>query len=318
MQADMTRMFDLVGDIHGHADYLQALLLKLGYQPAGAGFHHPQRQLIMVGDLIDRGPGQKRVVEIARAMVASGDALVLMGNHEFNAICYALESPNGGYIRPHNDANTLQHQAFLDEFPFGSVEHADALRFFRQLPLWFENDSFRVVHACWHQASMDVLDGWLDERHCPLGDDIFRQYGDKSSVVYDLIETVLKGPEIRLPEGVCFYDKDNKARYRTRINWWKLHHGEAHAFAVEAGVLAGHDMSASYQQAQGFRYQQDKPVFFGHYWQRNFSAEALKGQNAFCLDYSVAKQGELVAARWHSSVDDIEWVSVKDALNGCP
>jgi len=49
------RSYDLVGDIHGYADELEALLTRMGYKPKGKGFTHPERILIFVGDLIDRG-----------------------------------------------------------------------------------------------------------------------------------------------------------------------------------------------------------------------------------------------------------------------
>jgi len=40
----------------------------------------------------------------------------------------------------------------------------------------------------------------------------------------------------------------------------------------------------------------DKPVFFGHYWLQG--VPELQTDNVCCLDYSVAKDGKLVAYRW--------------------
>ena len=50
--------YDIVGDIHGYATELEALLKELGYVRDGVdgAYRHPQRQAIFVGDLIDRGP----------------------------------------------------------------------------------------------------------------------------------------------------------------------------------------------------------------------------------------------------------------------
>ncbi|PRC51373.1 metallophosphatase, partial [Mycobacterium sp. ITM-2017-0098] len=72
---------------------------------------------IFVGDLIDRGTEQLRVLEVAKAMADAGTAQVVMGNHEFNAIAYATESPAGSakYLRPHTDKNDNQHRAFLEQ-----------------------------------------------------------------------------------------------------------------------------------------------------------------------------------------------------------
>ena len=53
------------------------------------------------------------------------------------------------------------------------------------------------------------------------------------------------------------------------------------------------------------------PVFIGHYWLR---AEVPKLQNpsVCCLDYSVAKGGQLVAYQWHKGevLSDANFISV--------
>ncbi|MEL6530754.1 MAG: polynucleotide kinase-phosphatase [Pseudomonadota bacterium] len=79
--------FDIIGDIHGCADELETLLVKLGYSiewkdgepevkaPAG-------RKAVFVGDLVDRGPRSPDVLRIAKNMVDSGIALAVVGNHD--------------------------------------------------------------------------------------------------------------------------------------------------------------------------------------------------------------------------------------------
>ena len=79
-------MYDLIGDIHGHADELKELLIKLGYGNQDGTWSHKSRMVVFLGDYIDRGPKQKESVEIVRGMVEAGHALAIMGNHEFNAI----------------------------------------------------------------------------------------------------------------------------------------------------------------------------------------------------------------------------------------
>jgi hypothetical protein len=59
--------YDLVGDIHGHADALHRPLSKLGNAGVEGVFRHPERRMIFVGDFIDRGPQQMEVPRIARA-----------------------------------------------------------------------------------------------------------------------------------------------------------------------------------------------------------------------------------------------------------
>jgi len=49
-------MFDFIGDIHGHADKLEALLQKLGYAKTNGYYAHPTRKVLFIGDYIDRDP----------------------------------------------------------------------------------------------------------------------------------------------------------------------------------------------------------------------------------------------------------------------
>ena len=80
-------MYDIIGDIHGHADKLIALLQKMDYQRVGSSWRHPDgRRLVFAGDYIDRGPGIEQVLQTVRACVDAGDADAIMGNHEFNAM----------------------------------------------------------------------------------------------------------------------------------------------------------------------------------------------------------------------------------------
>jgi len=51
-------LFDLIGDIHGHADELKELLSKLGYKNQNWTWSHKMRMPIFLGDYIDMGPKQ--------------------------------------------------------------------------------------------------------------------------------------------------------------------------------------------------------------------------------------------------------------------
>lgn len=75
----LTGPFDIIGDIHGCRSELDTLLGRLGYVDG----HHPEgRTAVFVGDLVDRGPDSPGVLRRVMAMVASGDALCVPGNHE--------------------------------------------------------------------------------------------------------------------------------------------------------------------------------------------------------------------------------------------
>ncbi|ESQ91533.1 metallophosphoesterase [Asticcacaulis sp. AC460] len=81
-----TGPFDIIGDVHGCFDELHALMLKLGYVVKGREPYcvsHPEgRQLILAGDLVDRGPKTPEVLRIVMDMVESGVAYCVNGNHD--------------------------------------------------------------------------------------------------------------------------------------------------------------------------------------------------------------------------------------------
>ena len=70
----MTLAVDVIGDVHGQFDKLTALLTHLGYRDGSGPWRHPDRIVVFVGDLIDRGPKQLATVELVRAMVDAGTA----------------------------------------------------------------------------------------------------------------------------------------------------------------------------------------------------------------------------------------------------
>ena len=81
---DDTGPFDIIGDIHGCATELEALLAALGYALGAEGVYaHPQgRRAFFVGDLADRGPRVVDTVNLVRRMVEGGTALAVPGNHD--------------------------------------------------------------------------------------------------------------------------------------------------------------------------------------------------------------------------------------------
>jgi len=76
-----TGPFDIIGDVHGCAEELNALLDRLGY--IGTPRRHVEgRKVVFLGDLVDRGPGIVEVLRTAMSMVRAGTALCVPGNHE--------------------------------------------------------------------------------------------------------------------------------------------------------------------------------------------------------------------------------------------
>jgi Calcineurin-like phosphoesterase len=292
--------FDIIGDIHGHAEHLHRLLKKMDYWELDGCYYRPDRKVLFLGDFIDRGPDQMEVMRIVRSMCESGSAQAIMGNHEFNAIGWVTKGPNGDYLRSHDPVHRDQHQAFLDQVGEDSFYHRDAISWFRSLPAFMDLGSIRIVHACWHDRSIEIMKAkCLDQSHCftPQG---FIAAHDKGSELYDAVEVVLKGPEQKLPDGIMFHDKSGHLREHARIKWWN----GLPTLPLRDAVLGMEGREGDLPDLLieiDHVYSDAMPVFFGHYW--------LKGQpyvtapNAQCLDFSVAKSGYLTAYRWSGEIE---------------
>ena len=78
-----TGPFDIIGDVHGCFEELMGLLEKLDYQVNDHRVTHPQgRKLVLLGDLVDRGPATPSVLRLAMESCAAGTAICVPGNHD--------------------------------------------------------------------------------------------------------------------------------------------------------------------------------------------------------------------------------------------
>ena len=121
------------------------LLNKLGYTINNGAYTHPERKVLFVGDYIDRGPQIKETLQIVKAMVDAGSAIALMGNHEYNAICFHFQETEGGHLRKHLIKNIIQHYETLKQFQNKQSEYEEYLEWFKTLPLYYENLILLVV-----------------------------------------------------------------------------------------------------------------------------------------------------------------------------
>ena len=290
--------YDIIGDIHGCAHSLQHLLEALGYAVRDGVYRHPTRTVIFLGDFIDRGPHQREVIGVVRRMIAAGTAQSVMGNHEFNAIAYHTpDRESGDYLRPHSDKNIRQHEKFLDAYAHTPDEYADVIGWFRTLPLWLDLGGLRIVHACWDARLIAKLAA-SQNGSTLLGEDLLLQSNRRGEWQFDALETLLKGKEIRLPDGVSFRDKDGIPRHHIRVRWWDpaatnfrdafFGPESARTHIPEDEIEGDHLVDYSHEAP---------PVFLGHYWMQGEPAPLAR--NIACLDYSVAEPGgRLTAYRW--------------------
>ncbi|MGE5339869.1 MAG: metallophosphoesterase [Candidatus Omnitrophota bacterium] len=327
----MGKHYDIIGDVHGHATPLVRLLEKMGYRQTSTPnpcFFHPNRKAIFVGDLIDRGNENLRTLTIVKTMVDHGHAHMVLGNHEYNALCYHTQDTTGNYLRPHIPKNNNQHKRVLDEIADCSSQQDGNwdtyLEWFRTLPLSLELDGIRVIHACWDSNALRALDNrqGIRDGNGRLSDTFLIESSQKGSPTHEAIEILLKGKEIDFPTGhPGVYDRDGNCRKTLRLKWWMSAHERQHiqtydqavradACALDqiAGIHIPEELLQQIRMTNGTPH--DTPVFFGHYW---LSGEMKPlNEKAACLDYSAGLGGPLVAYRWdgEETLDASRFVSI--------
>lgn len=294
--------YDIIGDIHGQADKLEALFARLGYWEKHGSWVPPQgHQAVFVGDLIDRGPQQVKVVDTVRRMVDAGHAHCVLGNHEFNAIAFAtpLERGSSEFLRPRDEKNLRQHKEFLAQVGDDSALHQELVDWFRTLPPALDLGPIRVVHAWWHDEHVRLVQQRLAGTAI---DDVFlRAACKKGSAEYRAMEGLTKGLEVALPEGVSFEDRDGAQRHEVRVRWWD--HGVR--TYREAAQLREHLRASIPDDALpgdlDLRPNEGTPVFVGHYKMQGEARPA--SARVACVDYSAEDEGPLVCYRWQGESD---------------
>ena len=289
-------IWDVIPDIHGQADKLTGLLTKLGYRETRGSWRHPEpgRTVVFLGDFIDRGPNNARVLQIVRSMIDAGEAQAIMGSHELNAIHFHTRHASTGLpLRAHSEKNLKQHARFLDDHPVDSDAARDAIAWMKTLPLWLEFPGFRVIHACWERRAMAEAERYLTDAR--LDGQAVEWSADPAHPLFRAVEVLAKGPEVPLPNGLTFSDKDGHARSEIRVSWWKPDAKTWQDIAISVPDPAAQLPTGALPGEIEFEpYPADaKPVFFGHYWMTGEIVQ--QAPSVLCLDYSAGKGGPLVA-----------------------
>lgn len=192
-----TGPFDIVGDIHGCCDEFEELLATLGYRVTWGAERSvaveppPGRTLVLVGDLVDRGPRTPDVLRIVMAMVEAGTALVVQGNHE-NKLSRWFDGRNvkvGHGLQQSIDQLTGEDPAFKEK----ARAFLDDLR----SHYWLDGGRLAVAHAGLKEemigrgsgavrsfAMYGDTTGEIDEFGLPVRADWAANYRGKTTIVY--------------------------------------------------------------------------------------------------------------------------------------
>ncbi len=289
--------FDIIGDIHGQAEKLINLLERLGYRSIDGVYAHPKRKVIFVGDIIDRGPDVRRVVQIVLLMVDSGNAYFTLGNHEVNLVNWFRPlGKTKHFARARSKANELQLARTLCAFTEKEAE--EVAKWLGRQPLFLEFPKFRVAHACWDER---FVDRYLSVyKSCCLSRDALVA-SDREPWLMQGIDRITRGLNLNLPDGIFVNGNDGVSRKRIRAKFWGP---EANCYGdvvLQDGELAeplANLPLSPVQKSLLINYPETSPpLFVGHYWQRG--KPKLFSKNIACVDYSAASDGALTAYRWN-------------------
>ncbi|MFC4709522.1 metallophosphoesterase family protein [Enterococcus eurekensis] len=163
----------VLSDIHGQLDLFEKLL---------EDFDPVNHQLVLIGDLNDRGPKSKACFLKGKELVEKYQAIYLRGNHEDYFLKF-LANPeevadrywlNGG----RETINSLLHPGATEEYSPTEMammmrgHYKELIEFLKNLPYYFEWGKYLFVHAGvnlalkdWHQTTPRELMWIRDDFH---------------------------------------------------------------------------------------------------------------------------------------------------------
>ena len=154
------------GDVHGAYDDWVSLLQELGVVDDSLNWIGGNTHLVSLGDLIDRGPGSRRVVELmirldAQSRKAGGAVHMVLGNHEVMVMTgdmrYVSDAEYADFAA---DETPAEREAFYTEyrkFNPGGEEAAVRAAFDTQYP-----PGFLALRKAYSRQG--VLGNWLAGR----------------------------------------------------------------------------------------------------------------------------------------------------------
>ncbi len=209
------QLFAAVGDIHGCARSLDAMLEKLAPMK--------DRTIVFIGDYIDRGPDSSGVIDLLLSFSRHHDCIFLRGNHE-KMLLDVLENGDDHIWLINGGNNTLE------SYGVKSAHHIPEqhLDFIRATRLWYDTADYLFIHgglqpeqrvgeqlensrtkesALWERSHIHTPTAWEKTvvfGHTPVPQPIFEQHkiGIDTGCVYDRPE-LGKLTTVLLPEATC-------------------------------------------------------------------------------------------------------------------
>jgi len=287
----MKLAYDIVGDIHGHGNLLEKLLLKLGYSKRSGVFIHPKRKVIFCGDFIDRGSQNIKAVDIVMKMCENGEAFAIPGNHDLAYVQYHTKLPGSDQmIIPKNPAYDRMFFNTAIEFNQAPDFKAQYIDWIKELPLFIENEYFAVYHG-FRSENYSAL---LTQDNEIMNFNAALLNFEKYRLAIDLISKSVSA-------WVAYREHDIKKVERIRIKWWKnkkcveslddLFMSKSNQNKI---TLVDSELNTNHNFYPYLTH--EKPLFLGHFCIRE--KHGIVQPNICIIDLCVIKTGRLAAYRF--------------------
>jgi hypothetical protein len=288
--------YDIIGDVHGYASELVALLKKMDYHEINDVWVHDNRKAIFVGDFTCRGPETRRTVNIVRKMVENETGFAVLGNHELNAIAHFTKDREGRPFKQATGSNKRVMEQIKSEYLYEKDQLKDDLKWLRELPFFLDAGDFRVVHAYWSDTNLNLL-----KESSPKGNlskKILSEMFSQGTELAKAMRQTTRGIEFNLPNDLIIKDSRNIRRTNFRVLWWKDPKGKTFEQISYGNKFILPEYTIPPELLFTFDiYQAKNPiVFLGHYCIPE--DRMIPSPNICCVDNCVANGGQLAAYRW--------------------
>lgn len=170
-----------IGDVHGQLDTLKRLIERIPFRPE-------VDTLVFMGDLVDRGPDSRGVIDYVRKLQQdSPKVIALRGNHE-QVMLDAL-SDRRSFLMWMFMGGEATYRNYCDGFEpswdrYKTSLPEDTIRYLESLPLTYNNDHALFVHAGARRGEDGVWS--VDSPHTALwyrAEEFWRSYEGRQIVV---------------------------------------------------------------------------------------------------------------------------------------
>jgi hypothetical protein len=290
-------MYDIIGDIHGHADQLKNLLKKLGYKKVDEAYVHETRKAVFVGDMINRGPKIRETLSIVRKMVDKGAAYAILGNHEMYAVLYYLRDIEGKYYKKRIPKYQLQINQTLSEFSPYKEELKSYLKWMRTLPMFLDFGDIRIVHACWDEENIQLIKETISGNKLSKAN--LRDIALNGTKFSEAFWQTCKGIEFQVPKDLLVFDNNGRPHRSFRMKWWDTAEGKTFKEVSLESRFDLPEYTIPKEIVPTIKpYSNEEPiVFFGHYCLKECCG--IMADNLCCVDSCITRTGKLIAYRWN-------------------